>query len=130
MKPIFYLSILLSSLLLTSCYRKFDLEEYRTTPKMVINSAFSPDTVVMASISRTWFHSESKPDVTIIYRRDLQGGDALERIFLLEIFSLVRRGSRWMGNRYALYIEYGSTARTNRKDSSFYPGIWNSLGGR
>lgn len=31
-----------------------------------------------------------------------------------------------MGNRYALYIEYGSTARTNRKDSSFYPGIWNS----
>ena len=65
MKPIFYLSILLSSLLLTSCYRKFDLEEYRTTPKMVINSAFSPDTVVMASISRTWFHSESKPDVTI-----------------------------------------------------------------
>lgn len=65
MKPIFYLSILLSSMLLTSCYRKFDLEEYRTTPKMVINSAFSPDTVVMASISRTWFHSESKPDVTI-----------------------------------------------------------------
>ena len=77
MKPIFYLSILLSSMLLTSCYRKFDLEE-----------------------------------------------------FLLEIFSLARRGSRWMGNRYALYIEYGSTARTNRKDSSFYPGIWNSLGGR
>ena len=33
MKPIFYLSILLSSMLLTSCYRKFDLEEYRTTPK-------------------------------------------------------------------------------------------------
>ena len=65
MKPIFYLSILLSSLSLTSCYRKFDLEEYRTTPKMVINSAFSPDTVVMASISRTWFHTESKPDVTI-----------------------------------------------------------------
>ena len=48
MKPIFYLSILLSSLLLTSCYRKFDLEEYRTTPKMVINSAFSPDTVAVS----------------------------------------------------------------------------------
>ena len=26
-----------------------------------------------------------------------------------------------MGNRYALYIEYGSTARTNRKDSSLLP---------
>ena len=135
MKPIFYLSILLSSLLLTSCYRKFDLEEYRTTPKMVINSAFSPDTVVMASISMVSLREQagrddSKRQGGIIHRRDLQGGDALERIFLLEIFSLARRGSRWMGNRYALYIEYGSTARTNRKDCSFHPGIWNSLGGR
>ena len=63
MKPIFYLSILLSSMLLTSCYRKFDLEEYRTTPKMVINSAFSPDTVVMASISRTWFQTFEEPRI-------------------------------------------------------------------
>ena len=37
----------------------------RTKEVYNINSAFSPDTVVMASISRTWFHSESKPDVTI-----------------------------------------------------------------
>ena len=114
MKPIFYLSILLSSLLLTSCYRKFDLEEYRTTPKLREQAG----------------RDDSKRQGGIIHRRDLQGGDALERIFLLEIFSLARRGSRWMGNRYALYIEYGSTARTNRKDCSFHPGIWNSLGGR
>ena len=84
MKPIFYLSILLSSLLLTSCYRKFDLEEYRTTPKMVINSAFSPDTVVMASISPHMVslreqagRDDSKRQGGIIYRRDLQGGDDL-----------------------------------------------------
>lgn len=135
MKPIFYLSILLSSLLLTSCYRKFDLEEYRTTPKMVINSAFSPDTVVMASISRTWFHSESKPDVTI---RNAKVELYIDGIFKEEMpwkeYSYWK-SSRWLGedrggNRYALYIEYGSTARTNRKDCSFHPGIWNSLGGR
>ena len=76
----------------------------------------------MVSLREQAGRDDSKRQGGIIYRRDLQGGDALERIFLLEIFSLVRRGSRWMGNRYALYIEYGSTARTNRKDSSFYPG--------
>lgn len=65
MRHILYLSAILSGLFLTSCYRTFDMEDYRTTPKMVINSAFSPDTVVMASISRTWFHSESMPDVTL-----------------------------------------------------------------
>ncbi len=100
MKPIFYLSILLSSLLLTSCYRKFDLEEYRTTPKMVINSAFSPDTVVMASISRTWFHSESKPDVTIrnakveLYIDGIFKEEMPWKEYPMEIFSLARRGSR------------------------------------
>ena len=76
----------------------------------------------MVSLREQAGRDDSKRQGGIIYRRDLQGGDALERIFLLEIFSLARRGSRWMGNRYALYIEYGSTARTNRKDSSFYPG--------
>ena len=82
----------------------------------------------MVSLREQAGRDDSKRQGGIIHRRDLQGGDALERIFLLEIFSLARRGSRWMGNRYALYIEYGSTARTNRKDCSFHPGIWNSLG--
>ena len=72
----------------------------------------------MVSLREQAGRDDSKRQGGIIHRRDLQGGDALERIFLLEIFSLARRGSRWMGNRYALYIEYGSTARTNRKDSS------------
>lgn len=137
MKPIFYLSILLSSMLLTSCYRKFDLEEYRTTPKngdqlglLARYSRNGQHIPHMVSLREQAGRNDSKRQGGIIHRRDLQGGDALERIFLLEIFSLARRGSRWMGNRYALYIEYGSTARTNRKDSSFYPGIWNSLGGR
>ena len=51
MKHLLY--TLLLGVFLTSCYRKIDLDEYRTTPKMVINSVVSPDTVVMASITRT-----------------------------------------------------------------------------
>ena len=54
MKHLLY--TLLLGVFLTSCYRKIDLDEYRTTPKMVINSVVSPDTVVMASITRTWFY--------------------------------------------------------------------------
>lgn len=46
MKHLLY--TLLLGVFLTSCYRKIDLDEYRTTPKMVINSVVSPDTVVMA----------------------------------------------------------------------------------
>lgn len=49
MKHLLY--TLLLGVFLTSCYRKIDLNEYRTTPKMVINSVVSPDTVVMASIT-------------------------------------------------------------------------------
>jgi len=45
MKHLLY--TLLLGVFLTSCYRKIDLDEYRTTPKMVINSVVSPDTVVM-----------------------------------------------------------------------------------
>lgn len=59
MKHLLY--IILSGVVLTSCYRKIDLDEYRTTPKMVINSTVSPDTVVMASITRTWFYPDRNP---------------------------------------------------------------------
>ena len=51
MKHLLY--TLLLGVFLTSCYRKIDLNEYRTTPKMVINSVVSPDTVVMAPSPRT-----------------------------------------------------------------------------
>ena len=59
MKHLLY--TLLLGVFLTSCYRKIDLDEYRTTPKIVINSVVSPDTVVMASITRTWFYPDKKP---------------------------------------------------------------------
>lgn len=44
--------------ILTSCYREIDVEKYRTTPKIVINCAMSPDTVIRASITRTYFFSD------------------------------------------------------------------------
>ena len=63
MKHLLY--TLLLGVFLTSCYRKIDLDEYRTTPKIVINSVVSPDTVVMASITRTWFYPDKKPYVNL-----------------------------------------------------------------
>ncbi|MDO4180093.1 MAG: DUF4249 domain-containing protein [Bacteroidales bacterium] len=50
-------------LLLVSCYQEIDLEEYRTTPKPVINSVVSSDDVITASVSRTWFFPETLPYV-------------------------------------------------------------------
>lgn len=63
MKQLLY--ILFCGLILASCYKEVDLSEYYTTPKMVINSTVSPDTVVMASVTRTWFLPESMPDVNL-----------------------------------------------------------------
>lgn len=59
------ISLLLTTLLCVSCYKEIDLNEYRTTPKMVINCAVMPDTVVIASVSRTWFYTENMPDVKL-----------------------------------------------------------------
>lgn len=63
MKQLLY--ILLSGIFLTSCYKEIDLSEYRTTPKMVINCTVSPDTIVMATITRTWFYPENMPYVNL-----------------------------------------------------------------
>lgn len=63
MKLLFY--ILFFSFFFVSCYKEIDLDDYRTTPKMVINSTVSTDTVVMASITRTWFFPETMPYVNL-----------------------------------------------------------------
>lgn len=83
MKHLLY--TLLLGVFLTSCYRKIDLDEYRTTPKMVINSVVSPDTVVMASITRTWFYpgqealcqSPSRP-CGALYQQSIHRNHAME----------------------------------------------------
>lgn len=59
------LYIFFLGLFITSCYRSFNLDEYRPTPTMVINSTVSPDTVIMASITRTWFYPDNNPYVNL-----------------------------------------------------------------
>lgn len=44
-----------------SCYQDIDLESYRGEAKIVLNSIVTPDTVVMADISRTWFFTDNQP---------------------------------------------------------------------
>lgn len=63
MKYLLYVLVVAAGL--TSCYRRIDLDDYRTTPKMVINSVVSPDTVVMATITRTWFYPDAPSDVCL-----------------------------------------------------------------
>lgn len=58
MKTTISLLSLLSAIIFTSCYREIDLEKFRTTPKIVINCPISPDTVIRASISRTYFYAD------------------------------------------------------------------------
>lgn len=45
--------------LLFSCYSEIDMENFRGEPKLVLNSAISPDTIVMASVSRTLFFTDT-----------------------------------------------------------------------
>lgn len=63
MKPLFY--VLLVAVGLVSCYRRIDLDDYRTTPKLVINSIVSPDTVIMATVAHTWFYPDAPSDVSL-----------------------------------------------------------------
>lgn len=57
--------ILVTLCIVTSCYKDIDLEKYKPSPKIVINSILSSDTVVMASVSRTWFFTEDNPNVIL-----------------------------------------------------------------
>lgn len=63
MKRLIYL--LICALFFVSCYKEIDLSDYRSTPKIVINCTVSPDTVVMASITRTWFYPDNFPNVQL-----------------------------------------------------------------
>lgn len=49
--------------LLISCYTEIDLEKYKPAPKAVLNSVVTPDSIVMASISKTWFFTEKNTNV-------------------------------------------------------------------
>lgn len=49
--------------LLISCYTEIDLEKYKPAPKAVLNTVIAPDTIIMASISKTWFFTEKNTNV-------------------------------------------------------------------
>jgi signal peptidase I len=70
--------IFLMLLLLSACYKEIDLEDYRTSPKVVLNCAISTDTIIMASVSRTWFFTDNSSDVVI--------SDAKVELFVNDVF--------------------------------------------
>ena len=45
------------TLSLEGCYKDIDLEKYRPDPVIVVNSAVSPDSTIMASVTHTWFYA-------------------------------------------------------------------------
>ncbi len=51
--------------LLHSCYTDIDLEKHMKGPRVVLNCAVSPDSVVMVSVSRTWYFTEKNPNVSL-----------------------------------------------------------------
>lgn len=62
-----YAGLIISlSLLLSSCYQDIDMDKYRKKPVIVLNSIASPDTVVMASVSRTVFFTDYRKGIPIV----------------------------------------------------------------
>lgn len=45
---------------MSACYKDIDLEKYRPEPTLVINCVASPDTIVMAKVSRTVFFTDHR----------------------------------------------------------------------
>lgn len=66
MRTVIYRIVLIfCSLYLVSCYKDIDLEKFRPIPKVVINGVITTDTVVLASVTRTWFFTENVPNVNL-----------------------------------------------------------------
>lgn len=54
------LALILICCLLTACYKDINMEKYRPEPTMVLNSILSPDTTVMAQVSKPFFYRLSR----------------------------------------------------------------------
>ena len=46
---------------LTSCIKDIDLNEYITSPKLVMNATLFPDRNIEVEVTRTWFIGTPKP---------------------------------------------------------------------
>lgn len=60
---IFQILVYMAALFLTSCEEIVNLDHLRPAPKIVINCLPETGIPVKASLSRTWFYSDPKPDV-------------------------------------------------------------------
>lgn len=72
MKPVLFLCILL---LASSCMKEVDLEHLRPAPKLVLNSVVSNGDILKASLSRTWFYTDKRPNLLLEARMSLYIND-------------------------------------------------------
>lgn len=94
-KHIITIAILSLIICFSSCYRDIDLEQYRSEPKIVLNSVISPEIEVMASVSKTIFYTDTKnPDVNI-KDADVElyiNNEFVEKMLWVEDNNLVNKG--------------------------------------
>lgn len=91
---ILYTLLLLVSVTFSSCYNDLNLDKYRPDPIAVLNSAISPDTVVMASVSHTVFFADYR-DVDPTIRDadvDLYVNDKFQEKMVWTVDTLLKAG--------------------------------------
>ncbi|WP_301757124.1 DUF4249 family protein, partial [uncultured Muribaculum sp.] len=57
------IQLIVTTALVTACTSTIDIDE-NGSQVLVLNSLVTPDATISASITRTWNHSENRPDVT------------------------------------------------------------------
>lgn len=82
MKPVLFLCILL---LASSCMKEIDLEHMRPAPKLVLNSVASNGEILKASLSRTWFYTDGKPNQLLEARIGLYVNDQFKEEMTLNM---------------------------------------------
>ncbi len=60
MRQYIFTFLLLSCMVLGSCYKEIDMSKYRPDPKVVLNAIIIPDSVVKVSLSQTVFYTETE----------------------------------------------------------------------
>lgn len=82
MKPVLFLCILL---LASSCMKEINLEHMRPAPKLVLNSVASNGEILKASLSRTWFYTDGKPNQLLEARIGLYVNDQFKEEMTLNM---------------------------------------------
>jgi len=88
-KTCYFVMIFFSLVIFLSCYKDINLDKYKTDPLLVLNCVISPDTVIMASVTKTWFITEEEPKITV--------NDAEVELYLNGIF---KENMSWMDTEH------------------------------